>query len=137
MANLTVRNIPEEAKHRFRQVAAAHGRSMEEHLRQLVINVEFEGNTPPKGVSDVKQSFKHFESEAARAEPSRESWVRELVNKAADYEYDEEDFFNRGKYAEIRFMSAKDAMAELRRLANGVGLDLPPRLNPTREAPEF
>ena len=37
MATLTVRNLPDEAKHRFRQVAAAHGRSMEEHLRQMII----------------------------------------------------------------------------------------------------
>jgi plasmid stability protein len=37
VATLTVRNVPDEAKHRFRQVAAAHGRSMEEHLRQLII----------------------------------------------------------------------------------------------------
>lgn len=37
MATLTVRNIPEEAKQRFRQAAAAHGRSMEEHLRRLVL----------------------------------------------------------------------------------------------------
>jgi plasmid stability protein len=31
MASLTVRNLPDEAKLRFRQIAAAHGRSMEEH----------------------------------------------------------------------------------------------------------
>jgi plasmid stability protein len=129
MVSLTVRNIPEDAKYRFRQVAAAHGRSMEEHLRQLVINAEFEGEAPAQGVRDVAQSFKHFEPE-----PSRESWVRELVQKAVS---DDEDYFSRGKYADIRFLSAKDAMAELRRLANGVGFDLPPRLNTTREAPEF
>lgn len=130
MATLTVRNVPDDAKHRFRQVAAAHGRSMEEHLRQLVIEADFGDGPPPAAhVADVHQSFKH--------EPSKEDWVRELVNKAAGYEYDEEDYFNRGKYAEIRFMSAKDAMAELRRLANGVGFDLPPRFNTKLEAPEF
>jgi hypothetical protein len=130
VATLTVRNVPDDAKHRFRQVAAAHGRSMEEHLRQLVIEADF-GNAPPpaRGVADVHQKFRH--------EPSKEDWVRELVNKAADYEHHEEDYFNRGKYAEIRFMSAKDAMAELRRLANGVGFDLPPRFNTKLEAPEF
>jgi plasmid stability protein len=42
MASLTIRNIPEDAKLRFRQIAAAHGRSMEDHLRQLVINADFE-----------------------------------------------------------------------------------------------
>ena len=37
MASLTIRNIPDEAKRRFRQRAAAHGRSMEEEARQLII----------------------------------------------------------------------------------------------------
>ena len=37
MASLTIRNIPDDAKRRFRQRAAAHGRSMEEEGRQLVI----------------------------------------------------------------------------------------------------
>ncbi len=63
MTSLTVRNLPEGAKQRFRQVAAAHGRSMEEHLRQLVINAGFGDNGTAKGVSDVTQSFKHFEPE--------------------------------------------------------------------------
>jgi plasmid stability protein len=130
LATLTVRNVPDDAKHRFRQVAAAHGRSMEEHLRQLVIEVNFgDARQPTNSVADVRQTFRH--------EPSKEDWVRELVNKAAGYEHDEEDYFSRGKYADIRFMSAKDAMAELRRLANGVGFDLPPRLNTRLEAPDF
>jgi antitoxin FitA len=38
MASLTIRNIPEEAKRRFRQRAAAHGRSMEEEARQLILS---------------------------------------------------------------------------------------------------
>ena len=63
MASLTVRNIPEDAKLRFRQIAAAHGRSMEEHLRQLVVNAGFDDEPSAKGVSDVTQSFKHFEPE--------------------------------------------------------------------------
>src|SRR6476660_6548868 len=37
MASLTIRNIPEDTKRRFRQRAAAHGRSMEEEARQLLI----------------------------------------------------------------------------------------------------
>ena len=130
MATLTVRNIPDDAKHRFRQVAAAHGRSMEEHLRQLVIEAEF-GETPssPTSVADVRRTFNH--------ETSKENWVRELIQKVVSDEDDGEDYFSRGKYAEIRYMSAKDAMAELRRLANGVGFDLPPRLNSRLEAPEL
>ena len=130
MATLTVRNVPEDAKHRFRQVAAAHGRSMEEHLRQMVIEADFgDVQSSATSVADVRQTFRH--------EPSKEDWVRELVKKAVGYERDEEDYFSRGKYADIRFMSAKDAMAELRRLANGVGFDLPPRLNTKLEAPDF
>ena len=127
MATLTVRNLPDDAKHRFRQIAAAHGRSMEEHLRQLVIEADFgDANPPASGVADVRQTFRH--------EPSKEDWVHELIRRAAGAG---EGVFDRGKFADIRFMSAKDAMAELRRLAKGVGLDLPPRLNTKLEAPDF
>jgi plasmid stability protein len=38
VASLTIRNIPEEAKRRFRQRAAAHGRSMEEEARQMIVS---------------------------------------------------------------------------------------------------
>ena len=127
MATLTVRNIPDDAKHRFRQVAAAHGRSMEEHLRQLVIEADFgDSASPPSSVNDARRNFSH--------EPTREDWVHELIRKADGAG---EGVFDRGKYAEIRFLSAKDALAELRRLANGAGLDLPPRRNTKREAPDF
>ncbi len=61
MASLTIRNIPEDAKLRFRQVAAAHGRSMEEHLRQMVLNATFDEEPLTAGVNDVTQSFRHFE----------------------------------------------------------------------------
>lgn len=37
MASLTIRNIPEDAKQRFRERAAAHGRSMEEEARQMIL----------------------------------------------------------------------------------------------------
>ena len=63
VASLTVRNIPEQAKLRFRQVAAAHGRSMEEHLRQLVINAGFDDETAFNGVRDVQHKFRHAEPE--------------------------------------------------------------------------
>ncbi len=39
MASLTIRNIPEDAKLRFRQVAASHGHSMEEEARQLILRL--------------------------------------------------------------------------------------------------
>ncbi len=38
MGSMTVRNISEDTKHRFRQVAAANGRSMEEHLRHMIVD---------------------------------------------------------------------------------------------------
>jgi hypothetical protein len=63
VASLTVRNIPEDAKLRFRQIAAAHGRSMEEHLRQMVVNAGFDDGPTFEGVRDMQQSFKHFEPE--------------------------------------------------------------------------
>ena len=126
MATLTVRNVPDDAKHRFRQVAAAHGRSMEEHLRQLVIEADF-GNADalPSHVGDAPLAFRHRRSEDI---------VRELVRVANGAG---EGVFDDGKYAEIRFMTAKDAMAELRRLANGAGLDPPSRLSTELEAPRF
>lgn len=125
MASLTIRNIPQDAKARFRRVAAAHGRSMEEHMRQMIIGASA-GRSEPSGVAEEVTSFRH--------EQSGENWVRELIRLADGAG---EGVFDVGKYAEIRYMSAKDAMAELRRLANGVGLDLPPRFNTEIEAPEF
>ena len=126
MASLTVRNVPEDAKLRFRQVAAAHGRSMEEHLRQLVIDADFEDRTSFAGVRDMRQEFRH--------QQTGEDIVRDLIRIADGAG---KDVFDSGKYAEIRFMTAKDAMAELRRLANGTELPLPPRMNTALEAPNF
>lgn len=124
MASLTVRNIPDDAKYRFRQIAAAHGRSMEEHLRQLVVEVAAEPR--PLIVADNRAEFE--------TQPSAENWVHELIRLANGAG---EGVFDVGQYAEIRFMSPKDAMAELRRLADGVGLDLPPRQRARLEAPDL
>lgn len=73
MATLTVRDVPDEAKHRFRQVAAAHGRSMEEHLRQLIIVAGQDDTPATAGVSDVSQSFRHFKP---ATDPRAESRAR-------------------------------------------------------------
>ena len=133
MASLTIRNIPEDAKLRFRQIAAAHGRSMEDHLRQLVINADFESNSETAGyVAETRQTFRHQPTESDTKTGG--DIVRELIRIA---DGTGEGLFDKGKYAAIRFMTAKDAMAELRRLANGVGLDLPPRMNTKLEAPDF
>ena len=126
MSSLTVRNIPEAAKLRFRQVAAAHGRSMEEHLRQLVIEAGVADAPLASNVAEARHQFTHRES--------GEEIVRELFRIA---DGDGEGVPGKGKYAPIRFMTAKDAMAELRRLANGVGFDAPPRLSTELEAPQF
>ena len=130
MASLTVRNVPDDAKHRFRRVAAAHGRSMEEHLRQLVIDADFD----EVGADRVGEARREFKPAPGNMDQSREDWVRNLIRKADGAG---EGIFDTGKYADIRFMTAKDAMTELRRLANGVGLALPPRMNTDLEAPEF
>jgi plasmid stability protein len=129
MTSLTVRNLPEDAKRRFRQVAAAHGRSMEEHLRQMIIEADIPYDTPAAQVQvvrDVQRPF-HYENEG-------ENIVERLIRLADGAENNASD---PRKYAEIRFMSAKDAMAELRRLANGVGFNPPRAMNTTLEAPEF
>jgi plasmid stability protein len=103
MASLTVRNIPEDAKLRFRQVAAAHGRSMEEHLRQLVIGAEVDKVPSPIGVSDVRQSFRHQPLDAG--------------SQGSD------------QAARIRAMSSAEFFKYLVETAGGVGLELPPRTN--------
>jgi plasmid stability protein len=127
MASLTIRNIPDDAKLRFRQIAAAHGRSMEEHLRQLVIEADFVDALPQPGhVAEARQS--------STPEPRQENIVQKLL-RLADGTSDH--FLDPRKYEEIRFMNAKDALAELRRLANGVGFDVPRNLNTEFEAPEF
>ncbi len=110
MASLTIRNIPEDAKLRFRQVAAAHGRSMEEHLRQLVINAGFAGDRPMTGevtgVRDVKQSFRH--------EPSA---LASFSGTSPDAD----------KAARIRAMSSKEFIDHLIATAAGANLELPER----------
>ena len=103
---------------------------MEEHLRQLVIDAHL-GEADADRVREERRGFKSAQS---NADQSGEDWVRNLIRIANGAG---EGVFDTGKYADIRFMTAKDAMAELRRLANGVGLDLPPRMNTDLEAPEF
>ncbi len=133
LASFTVRNIPEDAKLRFRQIAAAHGRSMEEHLRQLVISADFGEAAPaPAYLAEERQTFRYDTS--VQATPTGGDIVRELIRIADGAG---EGVLDTGQYAKIRFMTAKDAMAELRRLANGVGLNLPPRMSTKLEAPDF
>jgi plasmid stability protein len=54
VASLTIRNIPEDAKQRFRQRAAAHGRSMEDEARQLILKSVAGNDAPPrKGIFEM------------------------------------------------------------------------------------
>ncbi len=127
MGTLTVRNVPDDAKHRFRQVAAAHGRSMEEHLRQLVIDAEYgERAEAAAQLSDAPVVFRHRGVDKAV--------IHQLLEAA---EGARDDGLDRRKYADIRFLTAKDAIAELRRLANGVGFDAPRQMSTDLDAPQF
>jgi hypothetical protein len=85
MASLTIRNIPEDAKLRFRQVAAAHGRSMEDHLRQLVISAGADDAPELKGVRDMSPSFRHFEPDAKATSRVRVERLIEL-GRGIDWE---------------------------------------------------
>ncbi len=53
MASLTIRNIPEDVKHRLRQRAAAHGRSMEEEGRRLILAAVEEPRPPRKSIGQM------------------------------------------------------------------------------------
>ena len=79
MTSLTVRNLPEGAKQRFRQVAAAHGRSMEEHLRQLVLSAGRDELPLQQGVSDVTHSFRHFEPVVADPNAKSRARIERLI----------------------------------------------------------
>lgn len=52
MASLTIRNIPEDAKQRFRERAAANGRSMEEEARLMILAAATRGE-PRKGIFEM------------------------------------------------------------------------------------
>ncbi|WP_439545693.1 FitA-like ribbon-helix-helix domain-containing protein [Sandarakinorhabdus sp.] len=84
MATLMVRNVPEEAKHRFRQVAAAHGRSMEEHLRQLIIEADV--GSVPSAVSDAAPVFRPFPVDAQAASRARIERLIALGRGLEDFE---------------------------------------------------
>ena len=90
MATLTVRNLPDEAKHRFRQVAAAHGRSMEEHLRQLIVEAghdEAPEISTTNGVREVGHSFRHFRPAADPRAASRARIERLIeLGRGLDFE---------------------------------------------------
>jgi plasmid stability protein len=127
MTSLTVRNLPEDAKRRFRQVAAAHGRSMEEHLRQMIIEADFDdAHQSGAHLAESRQTFQH--------KPAKENIVQKLLNLA---DGTSDNLLDPRKYEEIRFMTAKDALVELRRLANGVGFDVPRKMSTDLDAPKF
>jgi plasmid stability protein len=90
VVSLTVRNIPEDAKLRFRQVAAAHGRSMEEHLRQLVIAAGDAEQSSFKGVRDVTHSFRHFEPAVADPKAASRARIERLIELGRGMDWEPE-----------------------------------------------
>ncbi|MBC7987919.1 MAG: ribbon-helix-helix protein, CopG family [Sphingomonadaceae bacterium] len=106
MASLTIRNIPEEVKARFRQLAAAHGRSMEEHMRHLIADLVRDDDRTPPVVKDNIVPDRAFRTYAASTIPD-----------PAPLE--------------------KDWVAELRQLAAGADLRVPPRRAQKLDAPDL
>lgn len=77
---MTVRDIPDDAKQRFRQIAAAHGRSMEEQLRQMIINAGFDDNpAETKGVRDVTAPFRHLKTPETPARAASRARIERLI----------------------------------------------------------
>lgn len=92
MASLTIRNIPEEVKSRFRQVAAAHGRSMEGHLRQLILDLVGEDALGSSSVREDRRGFGHRPPHDLSSSPD-DNWVDELrriANGAGEGVFDRE-----------------------------------------------
>jgi plasmid stability protein len=75
LASLTIRNIPDEAKRRFRLRAAAHGRSMEEEARQLIVDAASE---PASAVQERRADY-----DLPPPSAGDNDWVHELVDLAA------------------------------------------------------
>jgi len=81
MASLTIRNIPEDIKRRFRQLAAANGRSMEEQMRQLLIESVTAEAPASSHVQDGRAEFGARTGDI-RPDETGEDWVNELVRIA-------------------------------------------------------
>ena len=82
MASLTIRNIPDDAKHRFRQVAAAHSHSMEEHMRKLLLAAIGDGGMTSSALKEGPAPFKaQTESTVPKPAP-HDDWVHELIRLA-------------------------------------------------------
>jgi plasmid stability protein len=87
MASLTVRSIPDDVKLRFRQLAAAHGRSMEEHLRQMLVLAVADMPVPALPAQITPAPMAKTPAQAAAAPPVHSApapgWAADLV-RAAD-----------------------------------------------------
>jgi plasmid stability protein len=94
---LTIRNIPEDAKRRFRQRAASHGRSMEEEARQIILAaVNDDGRTPRKSIGqmlyeasrpgfdlpEVPDTQAGYVASTPSTLQEDEDWVHELIRVA-------------------------------------------------------
>ncbi len=82
MASMTIRNIPEDAKRRFRQLAAANGRSMEEHMRRLLLEAVADEPGPSTGVAEEHSGYVPPPKSARPAPAPDGDWVHELIRIA-------------------------------------------------------
>lgn len=110
---MTIRNIPEDAKHRFRQVAAAAGRSMEDHLRQLIISAGSESELGVKGVNDMTTSFRHFKGDPKAKSRAR---IERLIELGRGIDWDP---------APREVEPVRDSIFEMLYEASRPGIDLP------------
>ena len=53
MPTITVRNVSESTKRRLRVRAAQHGRSMEEEVRQILLDAARSETSPPENLADA------------------------------------------------------------------------------------
>ncbi len=78
MGSMPVRNIPEKTKQRFREIAAAHGLSMEEHLRRLITESVSGDSSPATALGEEKADF----GTASLGQAPEDNWVLELIRLA-------------------------------------------------------
>ena len=79
MANLTVRDVPDDQKEALARIAKAHGRSMEAHLRVMI---ERETNAPKKNVEASMLEIRKLAQEHS-GWGDGEPWDREKLYKDA------------------------------------------------------
>ena len=82
MGSITIRNIPDDVKRRFRQMASARGLSMEEHLRRLIIENCDDVQLYSARVEDKRLPFAHADKADPKTPDQDDNWVAELIRIA-------------------------------------------------------